>query len=49
MPKVLRTLIICSLLMAGAVSPAVAAGTSPSDVTSAQSVHINDNRDEHTP
>ncbi|WP_171904155.1 hypothetical protein [Streptomyces abyssalis] len=49
MPKVLKTLIICSLLVAGAVSPAVAAGATQSDVPNIRSVQINDHKDDHVP
>jgi hypothetical protein len=48
MPKVVRTLVICSLLMIGAAAPAVAAGDSQAEAT-AHSVHINGTTDGHVP
>jgi hypothetical protein len=49
MPKLLRTLIICSLLVAGAVSPAVATAAPHPGTVSVQDVHDSGTDEEHTP
>lgn len=49
MPKVVRTLVICSLLIVGAAAPAVAAGGSQAEAATAHSVHINGTTDGHVP
>ncbi len=49
MPKVIRTLIVCSLLMFGAAAPAMAFGQSHTDAVTAHGIHINDTKDGHVP
>jgi hypothetical protein len=49
MPRIIRTLVVCSLLIAGAVSPAVAFGQSQAGAVTTQSVHITDTTDGHSP
>jgi Spy/CpxP family protein refolding chaperone len=49
MPKVLRTLIICSLLIVGATAPAVAAGHSHTASVTAHGGHTNGTPDGHIP
>lgn len=50
MPRVLKTLLICSLLIAGAVSPAVAAGShGPDAAATAHGTHFTGPPDGHTP
>lgn len=49
MPRILRTLVICSLLIIGAVSPAVAAGQSGEGSVAAHGVHTNGTTDGHSP
>ncbi|WP_181767754.1 hypothetical protein [Streptomyces albidus (ex Kaewkla and Franco 2022)] len=49
MLKVVRTLVICSLLIAGAVSPVVAADHAHTGAVTASGIHVNDTTDGHTP
>jgi hypothetical protein len=48
MPRILRTLVVCSLLILGAASPAVAAGSQDGGVA-VHDVHITGTTDGHSP
>ncbi|MFC4494439.1 hypothetical protein ACFPA8_09875 [Streptomyces ovatisporus] len=49
MPKILKALMVCSLLIAGAVAPAAAAELSQSQAVTAHGVHTNGTTEGHTP
>lgn len=49
MRRIFQTLIVCTLLIAGAATPALAAGHSHEDAVSAQSIHLSAATDGHTP
>lgn len=49
MQRIFKALIVCSLLIAGAVSPAVAAGQAHEGAVSAHGVHVTGTPEGHTP